>query len=74
MSGELSSFEQKSALVPKETPYGILGGTILALIIFILVSMFGKNEAVKDLHSQDANAAQSGAAPTQSGGGDVEDI
>ena len=74
MSGELSSFEQKSAVTPKQTPYGILGGTILAVIIFILVSTFGTNDAVDDLKEKKADAAKTEAAPSTGGGGDVEDI
>ena len=73
MSGELSTFEQKSALVPKEVPYGILGGTVLAVIIFVLVSTFGTNEAVDDLKKAEDAAAETEAAPASSGGA-VEDI
>ena len=74
MSGELSTFEQKSALVPKQTPYGILGGTILAVIIFVLVSTFGTNEAVDDLKKNEDAAGQTEAAPQAGSGGAVEDI
>ena len=73
MSGELSEFEQKSALVPKNTPYGILGGFVLAFIIFVLIATFGKNEAVDEI-DQKAEAAESAPAAAPSGGGEVDDI
>ena len=64
MSGELSEFEQKSAIVPKNMPYAILGGFVLALIIFALIATFAKNEAVDDLdkaaESEPAEAAPAG--------------
>lgn len=71
MSGELSQFEQKSANTPKNVPYAILGGTVLALIIVFLVNAFGKNEAVDDLKKLESGevakdeAAQT-AAPSSS--------
>ncbi|MBN2341713.1 MAG: hypothetical protein JXX29_05105 [Deltaproteobacteria bacterium] len=74
MSGELSHFEEKSTTIPKQVPYGILGGTVLAAIIFFLVSTFGTNEAVDDLKKADDGAAATEAAPTAPSGGDVEDI
>jgi hypothetical protein len=73
MSGELSTFEQKSATTPKQMPYGILGGTILAVVIFVLVSTFGTNEAVDDLKKADDKPAATQAAPA-AGGGEVDDI
>jgi hypothetical protein len=75
MSGELSTFERKSAITPKQMPFSILGGTILAVIIFILVSTFGTNDAVDDLKKADANkpTATQAAAPAASGG-EVDDI
>ena len=74
MSGELSTFEQKSAITPKQTPYGIIGGTILAVIIFFLVSTFGTNDAVDDLKKAEKKPAATEAAPAASGSGDVDDI
>lgn len=74
MSGELSQFEQKSALVPRNTPYGILGGFVLAIIIFVLVSTFGTNEAVDDLNKEKNADKTTEAAPVSSGGGEVDDI
>jgi hypothetical protein len=71
MSGELSTFEQKSAITPKQMPFSILGGTILAVIIFILVSTFGTNDAVDDLKAKPA--ATQAATPAASGG-EVDDI
>lgn len=68
MSGELSQFEQKSAIVPKQTPYGILGGFVLAIIIFILVSNFAANEAVDDLKKEkDKSAETESKSPETSG-------
>jgi len=71
MSGELSEFEQKSTMVPKGMPYAIIGGVILALIMLALISMFGKNEAVQDIHKK---AAATSAAATAPAGGAVDDI
>lgn len=73
MSGELSDFESKSALTPKQMPYAILGGFGLALIIFILIGIFGKNEAVDDLKEAEKESAAETAAPAAPSG-DVEDI
>jgi zona occludens toxin (predicted ATPase) len=74
MSGELSTFEQKSAITPKQMPFSILGGTILAVIIFILVSTFGTNDAVDDLKKAEAKPAATQAATPAASGGEVDDI
>jgi Mg/Co/Ni transporter MgtE len=78
MSGELSEFEQKSALIPKQAPFAILGGFVLAIILFALISMFAKNEAVDDINKKAAEAnAKAEAASTPApaaGGGEVDDI
>lgn len=74
MSGELSHFEEKSALTPKNTPYGILGGFILSIIIFFLVSTFGTNEAVDDLKEAKAAGTASETAPAANTGNDDIDI
>ena len=74
MSGELTEFEQKSALVPKQMPYAILGGFGLALVIFILIGIFGKNEAVDDLKKaeQDQPAETAPAAASAASSEDVD--
>ncbi len=76
MSGELTQFEQKSALTPKQMPYAIIGGCILAFIVVLLVTAFGKNEAVNDLHQMGKeNAAQATApAATSGSAGSIDDI
>jgi hypothetical protein len=63
MSGELSQFEQQSALVPKTMPYAILGGSALAVIIFVLIGMFASNEAVTDLKGKSDDSAQTSETP-----------
>ncbi|MBN2803680.1 MAG: hypothetical protein JXR91_11335 [Deltaproteobacteria bacterium] len=75
MSGELSEFEQKSTIIPKQVPYGILGGMVAALIIFILISMYGKNEAVDDINKKTEKAQATEAAPAAAApAGEVDDI
>jgi hypothetical protein len=54
MSGELTQFEQQSALIPKKMPYAIMGGTVLALIIGALINAFAPSAAVADLKEQAA--------------------
>jgi fucose permease len=73
MSGELSHFEQKSVVTPKQTPYMILGGTVLAIIIAFIINSFVKNEAVEDLHKiKEQAAATSTTAPASKNNEDID--
>ena len=60
---ELSYFEQLSTQTPKKTPYAIMIGTVVTIIVLWLMSVFAPSEGVKDLrNAQEKQEAPAAAA------------
>ncbi len=70
-SGELSQFEQLSAMTPKKMPLAIIAGTLLIPILLVIINMLIPNEAVDEAKAN----AQTAEAPAEAQpAGEVDEI
>lgn len=73
--GELTHFEQLSAITPKTMPLAIIIGALMIGPLLILINLLAPTEAVDELKGDDAKKDTAAEVqPAGGGGGEVDDI
>ena len=75
--GELTQFEELSAVIPKKQPLAILIGACVLIIAFFIINALAPTEAVEELRGKTGakEAAAAAATPTSVGPADgIDDI
>jgi len=75
--GELSHFEQLSAITPRKQPLAIVIGALVVGVALILINKLAPTETVDQLKKEEAKKAAAAAVqPAEASGpaGDIDDI
>jgi hypothetical protein len=72
LGGDLSHFEQLSAVTPKKIPLAIIIGTLIVPVVLWLINLIAPSEGVAELKEAEKQKAEE--APAAVSGPDIDDI